>query len=122
MQPFPFSSVPEDPGSNTSKLLAITDQIRQRTFSEKRQRSKLHVSKRTDRREEQAAFDESRFPGTLALLVVLLCVVPDTVILYKSNEKQVETLAVSPSVYLAISSAVQMFTSSSLALKELSLQ
>jgi hypothetical protein len=38
--------------------------------------------------------------------MVLLCAVADTVILYKSNEKQVETWTVSPSVYLAISSAV----------------
>ena len=49
-----------------------------------------------------------RFPwtGALALLVTLLCVIADVYILYTSDGKEVSTWLITPSVYLAIFSAV----------------
>ena len=46
------------------------------------------------------------YSGTLALSAVLLCAVADAVILWKSDGREVEGWAVSPSVLLAILSAV----------------
>lgn len=46
------------------------------------------------------------YAGLLALLVVVLCAVADGIVLWKSDGQQIDTWIMSPSVILAILSAI----------------
>lgn len=121
------SASPRTPPDNVDHFLSIFQRpqkihvlkTRQNTISSENLLKKTPIVRVTSIREkDQQPFEGKGHPwntgfiqripyaGVLALFAVILCAIADAVILWKSNNQEVDSWSVSPSVLLAILSAV----------------